>query len=164
MSGDEWMENIVVDKKENPIVYIDADGCPVVNSVIKIAKDFGLKVILICDTSHRMERDGAETIVVSKGADAVDFVLVNKVRKGDIVITQDYGLAAMVLAKQAYGIDQNGRIYSTENIDQLLEFRHISKKVRMSGGRIKGPKKRQKAQDQQFEEKFAMLCHEAVKK
>ena len=123
-------------------VLIDADGCPVVDLTIAAAKRFGLPVLLICDTAHLMQREGAETVTVSKGADAVDFVLVNKVDKGDIVVTQDYGLAAMVLAKRGVPIDQNGRIYSDENIDQLLHGRHIAKKIRQSGGRMKGPTKR----------------------
>ena len=97
-----------------------------------------------------------------KGADAVDFVLVNRVKKGDIVVTQDYGLAAMVLAKRGYAIDQNGRWYTSENIDQLLDSRHMSKKIRQAGGRLKGPKKRQKEDDEKFEKSFNKLCEFAT--
>lgn len=131
-------------------VLIDADGCPVVDQTIAAARRFGLDVILLCDTSHEMYRKGAETVTVSKGPDAVDFVLVNRVKKGDIVVTQDYGLAAMVLAKQGYPIDQNGRMYSAENIDQLLHGRHIAKKIRQGGGRMKGPKKRKPEDNEKF--------------
>ncbi len=133
-------------------VLIDADGCPVVTETIELAKAYQLPVILICDTSHEMHRDGAETITVSKGADAVDFVLVNRVEKGDIVVTQDYGLAAMVLAKRGIPLDQNGRVYSEENIDQLLHGRHVAKKIRQSGGRMKGPKKRRAEDNEKFQE------------
>lgn len=143
-------------------VLVDADGCPVVDLTIEVAKQFNLKVILLCDTAHYMQRDGAETIMVSKGADAVDFVLVNKVNKGDVVVTQDYGLAAMVLAKQGFAIDQNGRWYTPENIDQLLNSRHISKKIRQAGGRLKGPKKRQKEDDEKFQISFHKLCAYAL--
>ncbi|WP_458414627.1 YaiI/YqxD family protein [Schinkia sp. CFF1] len=139
-------------------ILVDADACPVIDLTIKIAKQFNLQVILICDTSHYMVRDGAETITVSKGADAADFVLVNKVHEGDIVVTQDYGLAAMVLAKKGFPIDQNGRVYTTDNIDQLLFTRHINKKIRQAGGRTKGPKKRQKEADNTFEESLRQLC------
>ncbi|WP_313894321.1 YaiI/YqxD family protein [Psychrobacillus sp.] len=139
-------------------ILVDADGCPVVDLTIAVAKKFKLKVTLLCDTAHYMQRDGAETIMVSKGADAVDFVLVNKVNKGDIVVTQDYGLAAMVLAKQGFAIDQNGRWYTSDNIDQLLNNRHIAKKIRQAGGRLKGPKKRQKEDDEKFEKSFTNLC------
>lgn len=145
-----------------PKIFVDADGCPVIDLTIQVAKAFHLEITLICDTSHQMMRAGAETIVVSKGADAVDFVLVNRISKGDIVVTQDYGLAAMVLAKQAYAINQNGRTYTPENIDGLLEMRHLSKKIRKAGGRTKGPKKRQKEQDVLFEQKFRELCKEAI--
>lgn len=139
-------------------ILIDADACPVVNETIRIAENFGFRCILICDTAHEMHRDGAETIIVSKGADAVDFVLVNRVQKDDIVVTQDYGLAAMVLAKQGHPIDQNGRLYTAENIDQLLFARHTAQKVRMAGGRLRGPKKRSKESNVKFEESLKKLC------
>jgi uncharacterized protein YaiI (UPF0178 family) len=139
-------------------ILIDADACPVVNETIRIAKQFGFRCILICDTAHEMHRDGAETIIVSKGADAVDFVLVNRVEKDDIVVKQDYGLAAMVLAKKGHPIDQNGRLYTNENIDQLLYARHNAQKVRMAGGRLRGPKKRSKESNVKFEENLIKLC------
>jgi uncharacterized protein YaiI (UPF0178 family) len=141
-----------------PTILVDADGCPVVDETIRVASHFGLKVQLFCDTSHMMQRDGAETVMVSKGMDAVDFVLVNKVKKGDIVVTQDYGLAAMVLAKKGYAINQNGRFYTEENIDRLLSMRHVSKKVRQAGGRTNGPKKRQREDDLAFIESLTRLC------
>ncbi|MFC5602322.1 YaiI/YqxD family protein [Sporosarcina koreensis] len=140
------------------MIFVDADGCPVVNETISIAKQFNFPCTLICDTAHEMHREGAETIIVSKGADAVDFVLVNKVQKGDIVVTQDYGLAAMVLAKQGHPIDQNGRLYTNENIDQLLFARHAAQKIRMAGGRLRGPKKRSKESNEKFKEKLRHLC------
>ncbi|PSL40430.1 hypothetical protein B0H99_105208 [Planomicrobium soli] len=142
-------------------ILIDADGCPVVDQTIAAAKRFGLPVLLLCDTAHDMQREGAETITVSKGADAVDFVLVNRVLKGDVVVTQDYGLAAMVLAKQGYPIDQNGRVYSEENINQLLHGRHVAKKIRQAGGRMKGPKKRRPEDNEKFEKSLVGLL-EAV--
>lgn len=146
-----------------PKVLVDADGCPVVDLTIQIASQFSLPVILICDTSHRIDCDGAETILVDKGADAVDFVLVNHVEKGDIVVTQDYGLAAMVLAKQGYVINQNGWLYTEENIDRLLHMRHVSQKARRAGNRLKGPKKRSVEEDQKFVENFNKLCKKITK-
>lgn len=140
-------------------IFVDADGCPVVNETISIAKQFKLPCILICDTAHEMHRDGAETVIVSKGADAVDFVLVNRVKKGDIVVTQDYGLAAMVLAKQGHPIDQNGRRYTEENIDQLLFARHTAQKIRAAGGRLRGPKKRSKENNERFMKNLRDLCN-----
>ena len=141
-----------------PAILIDADACPVVNETIRIAKQHGFRCILICDTAHEMHREGAETIIVSKGADAVDFVLVNRVQKNDIVVTQDYGLAAMVLAKKGHPLDQNGRLYTEENIDQLLYARHQAQKIRMNGGRLRGPKKRSKENNERFEKSLQQLC------
>lgn len=143
-------------------ILVDADGCPVVDETIKVAKQFGLEVFLFCDTSHIIERSGAVTITVSKGADAVDFKLVNNVQQGDIVVTQDYGLAAMVLAKKGFCINQNGWEYTTENLAQLLEFRAFSQKVRRSGGRMKGPKKRMKINDKNYEEGLIALCQKII--
>ena len=132
-------------------ILIDADGCPVVDITIKLANKYKIDCYIICDTSHIFEKDGATIITVSKGTDNVDFALVNRLKKGDIVITQDYGLAAMCLARQALPINQNGMIYTKENIDSLLFTRFANKKVRMSGGRIKGNSKRTKEQDVLFE-------------
>ncbi|MEG1142732.1 MAG: YaiI/YqxD family protein [Clostridia bacterium] len=139
-------------------ILIDADGCPVVDISIKIGEKFNLDVIIMCDTSHNFNKPGIETIILSKGADAVDFALVNKVKKGDIVVTQDYGLAAMVLARGGYPINQNGLVYNNQNIDQMLFTRYISKKVRDAGGRTKGNKKRKNEDNLKFEENMVKLC------
>ena len=91
-----------------PTVLIDADGCPVVDLTIRVCKGHGVPVLILCDTAHRIERAGAETLVFDKGADSVDFALVNRVKAGDIVVTQDYGLASMCLARRARVLNQNG--------------------------------------------------------
>ena len=132
-------------------ICIDADGCPVVDITVRLAVKYGIECIILCDTSHRIEREGAETIVVEKGADSVDFRLVNLIQKGDIAVTQDYGLAAMCLGKSALVINQDGKQYTSDNISGLLEFRAINKKIRRSGGRMKGMPKRTSAQDSMFE-------------
>ena len=131
-------------------IFVDADACPVVDETIVAAKEFHLPVTLITDTAHIMNREGAATITVEKGSDSADFRLVNLLRKGDVVITQDYGLAAMALAKGVHILNQNGSRYTNENIDGLLMSRHIGKKVRRAGGRTKGPSKRTKEQDERF--------------
>jgi len=131
-------------------ILIDADGCPVVDITIKLANEANAECIIICDTSHVFEKAGAKTITVSKGNDSVDFTLVNMITKGDIVVTQDYGLAAMCLAREAIPISQDGMIYSDENIDGLLMQRHTAKKIRMAGGRLKGNSKRTNEQNEKF--------------
>ena len=132
-------------------ILIDADGCPVVDITIALAAKSHVKCTILCDTSHVFEKPGANTITVSKGADSVDFAIVNLVKCGDIVITQDYGLAAMCLAKRAVVLSQDGMVYNDSNIDALLLQRHTAKKIRMSGGRLKGSQKRTSAQDIAFE-------------
>lgn len=138
-------------------ILIDADGCPVVDICLEIARQTNTKCIILCDTSHIFERQGAETVTVSKGADSVDFVLVNMLEKGDIVVTQDYGLAAMCLARQAVAVSQNGMIYNDNNIDMLLTARYEAKRIRNAGGRLKGPSKRTLGQDRAFEKALRQL-------
>ena len=135
-------------------IYIDADGCPVVKNTLKIAKEFNILCVIICDTAHKIEHENAKTIVVDKGADSVDFRLVNLIQKGDIAVTQDYGLAAMCLSKCAIILNQDGKEYTNENISGLLEFRAVSKKIRQSGGRLRGMPKRTAEQDMAFEQAF----------
>lgn len=138
--------------KENcmPTVLIDADGCPVVDLTIRTCRRRGVPVLILCDTAHRIERDGAETLVFDKGADSVDFALVNRVRRGDIVVTQDYGLAGMCLARLARALNQNGLEYTAGNIDTLLDRRWRNKKLLRAGKHPKGPSKRTSEQDDSF--------------
>jgi uncharacterized protein len=132
-------------------ILVDADACPVKEIIVRIAQKSQLPVIMVIDTSHEYADGYSRVLVVSKGTDAADFALVNLSGKGDIVVTQDYGVAAMALAKGASAMDQNGKIYSAGNIDGLLMGRHLNKKIRSAGGRTKGPGKRIKSQDKDFE-------------
>lgn len=141
-------------------ILIDADGCPVVDHTVRIAKEKKIECIILCDTSHYFEKTGATTITVSKGSDSVDFVLVNMLNSGDIVITQDYGLAAMCLARKAIPISQDGMIYSNDNMDGLLMARHTARKIRSSGARLKGNSKRDISQNVEFEKKLNELLQD----
>lgn len=132
-------------------ILIDADGCPVVDIAVRLAKKHKIECLILCDTAHVYNKDGATTLTFSKGADSVDFALVNLVNTGDIVITQDYGLAAMCLGRNAVVLNQDGMAYTADNIDALLLARHTAKKIRSSGGRLKGPPKRTGQQDTAFE-------------
>ena len=131
-------------------VLIDADACPVVDIAVGLCREFQTECLILCDTAHEMHKDGAQTLVFDKGADSVDYALVNRVAPGDIVITQDYGLASMSLAKNARVLHQDGWEYTAYNIDALLFQRHAAKEYRMAGGRTKGPSKRKPAQNQAF--------------
>lgn len=144
-------------------VLIDADGCPVVDETVKICKEYSLKCCIICDTAHSIERENAQTTIVSKGSDSADFKIVNMLSKGDIAVTQDYALAAMCLARGARAVNQNGMEYTEENIDSLLMRRFISKKIRNAGGRLKGEAKRTKDMTKTFEEKLREMIKEGNK-
>ena len=138
-------------------IFIDADGCPVVDIAVRTAKKYGLDCTIICDTAHSIQREYADTIIVDKGADSADFRLVNLVCAGDIAITQDYGLAAMCLSRRAAVLNQDGRQYTEENISGLLEFRAVSAKIRRGGGRTKELPKRTVRQDKDFESALIKL-------
>ena len=138
-------------------VLIDADACPVVDIAVKLCAAHAVPCYLLCDTAHTMHRDGAETLIFDKGADSVDFALVNRANAGDIVITQDYGLASMCLGKRVRVLHQDGWEYTEYNITGLMEQRHVAKKHRLAGGRIKGPAKRTAVQDQAFAKAFQQM-------
>ena len=111
-------------------ILVDADACPVVPQIESIARKYHVPVILLCDTNHILRSKYSEVRIVGAGADAVDFALINLCCAGDIVVTQDYGLAAMVLGKKAYAVHHSGLQYTDENIGRLLEERHMVKEMR----------------------------------
>ena len=133
-------------------LLIDADACPVVAIAERIAKSHSIPVTLLCDTNHVLHSDYSEVKVIGAGKDAVDFALVNLCQAGDIVVTQDYGVAAMILGKGAHGIHQSGKWYTNDNIDQLLMERHLSGKARRAKSKhhLKGPAKRTPEDDERF--------------
>lgn len=155
----DYLEESDNDWRKNMKVYVDADACPVVKIIERIAKKYDIPCILLCDTNHVMYSDYSEVVTVGAGADAVDFKLVSLIQRGDICVTQDYGVAAMILGKGAYGIHQSGKWYTNENIDRLLMQRHITKKVRRSSKKnhLKGPAKRTAEDDAHFEQSFEKL-------
>ena len=144
-------------------IYVDADACPVVSQTETVAQRHGVPVTLLCDTNHVLRSDYSEVKVIGAGADAVDFALVNLCRTGDIVITQDYGVAAMALGKRAYALHQDGWQYTDENIDRLLAERHLAKKARRASHKnhLKGPRKRTEADNERFMESLERLLSKA---
>lgn len=144
-------------------IFVDADACPVIDIVEDMATKYNIPVTLLCDTNHVLTSDYSEVIVVGAGADAVDYKLISICHRGDIVVTQDYGVAAMALGKGAYAIHQSGKWYTDENIDQMLMERHLNKKARRASSRnhIKGPRKRTEEDDQRFAESFEKLLRKA---
>ncbi|MGL5350396.1 MAG: YaiI/YqxD family protein [Cetobacterium sp.] len=144
-------------------IIIDADACPVTDIAIKVAKSKNISCLIVCDNAHKIERDGVQTVVVSQGADAVDFTIISKSEEKDVIVTQDYGLASIVLSKGAHAINQDGLIYNKFNIENLLFSRHMSQKLRNAGKRTKGPKKRTQDQNVEFEKKLIKLLEDINK-
>ena len=146
-------------------IFVDADACPVVDIVETIAEKYNISTTLLCDTNHILYSDCSEVIVVCAGADAVDYKLISICHKGDVVVSQDYDVAAMALGKglkakrRPYAIHQSGKWYTNENIDQMLMERHLNKKVRRSSHKnhMKGPRKRTEEDDVRFAQFFEKL-------
>lgn len=140
-------------------ILVDADACPVVRIVEEVAKEKGIEVTLLCDTNHVLTSDYSEIKIIGAGADAVDFALINLCNNGDLVVTQDYGVAAMALGKKAFAIHQSGKWYTNENIDQMLMERHIAKKARRASKKnhLKGTSKRTEEDNIRFRESFEKL-------
>lgn len=123
-----------------------------------------MPVTLLCDTNHVLNSDYSEVKVIGSGADAVDFALIGLCEKGDLVVTQDYGVAAMALGKGAFCIHQSGRWYTNDNIDQMLMERHLAGKARRASKKnhLKGPKKRMAEDDERFAKSLEQLIRRAL--
>ncbi|MEA5067613.1 MAG: YaiI/YqxD family protein [Christensenellaceae bacterium] len=138
-------------------ILVDADACPVKQIIVRLARQGSVPVTMLMDTSHEHNDGYSQVITVDKQADSVDYALMGLLTREDIVVTQDFGLAAMVLGKGARAVNQNGLVFTNETIDKLLLERHIGQKVRRGGGRTKGPPKRTKEDDARFEAAFVRL-------
>lgn len=124
-------------------VLVDADACPVKESIISISQDAEIPVTLVKSFSHFSNDDeqlGVETVYVDTGAEAADYRIMKLAKKDDIIVTQDYGLASLGLAKGCIVLHHKGFAYTNENIDQLLQTRYVSAMARKAGKRTKGPK------------------------
>ena len=142
-------------------VYIDADACPVTHIAEEIARRHGIPVTILCDTNHVIYSDYSAVKRIGAGADAVDLALINLCKAGDIVITQDYGVAALALGKGALAVHQSGKCFTDDNIGGLLMDRHLAKKARRSGKHhLKGPAKRTEEDDRRFAESFEKMLTE----
>lgn len=131
-------------------IIVDADACPGREIIEKAAKNNGVKVIMFTDINHNIISEYSEVRIVDKGFQSVDMKIANESKKGDIIVTQDYGVAAMVLGKKCYAISPKGYIYDNENIDRLLFERHLSAKARRGGKKTSNPKKRTEEDDERL--------------
>lgn len=144
-------------------ILVDADACPVKEIIVTAAKSRKIPVIMLIDTSHVLQDGYSEVITVDKARDSVDFALIKRAKSGDLVVTQDFGVATMALAVGAYALNQNGLIFTEYNIDSLLDERHISQKIRRSGGRTHNHPKRSKDDDVKFSVALSNLLDLATK-
>lgn len=131
-------------------IIVDADACPGKDLIEKAARENDIQVIMFCDISHILNSSYSTIKYMDKGFQSVDMAVANEAKKGDIVVSQDYGVAAMVLGRKAFAISPKGYIYDDNNIDKLLFERHISSKVRRSGGKTSNHKKRNKEDDERL--------------
>lgn len=138
-------------------ILVDADACPVKEIIVRQAKSRELPVIMLIDTSHVLNDGYSEVITVDKGRDSADIRLVNLIQPGDLVVTQDFGVAAMALARGARALNQNGMVYDSGNMDRLLFERALGQKIRRAGGKAGKNKKRTKADDESFEASFCRI-------
>lgn len=141
-------------------ILVDADACPVKDAIIHTGCAFDIPVYLFIDTSHSLhytEKD-VTVITVDQGRDSVDFALANQAGRGDIAVTADYGLASMLLAKNAYVVHPNGFALDEHNIDILLLKRHIAQEMRRQRKGHTRFKKRSAADDESFKTYFYDLC------
>lgn len=144
-------------------IIVDGDACPGISIIENIAKKYELELIVFCDINHYIYLEYGEVKVVDSGFQSVDMYVINICKEKDLVITQDYGVAAIALGKGAYAINPKGYYYNEENIDRLLEERHISQKIRRAGGKTNNPKKRTKDDDLRLEKNIIKLIESNIK-
>ncbi|WP_035288790.1 YaiI/YqxD family protein [Clostridium sp. KNHs214] len=143
-------------------ILVDADACPGRDIIERAAKESQVEVIMFCDLNHVIKSSYSKVIYVDSGFQSVDMKLANEAQKGDIVVTQDFGVATMALSKRAYAIGPKGYIYNDDNIDKLLFERHISSKVRRAGGKTSNAKKRSAEDDKRFYENLKFLIEKSL--
>ncbi len=138
-------------------ILVDADACPVKSIIEEEAEKFGLEVVMVCNPSHILQSSYSQIVVVDGSSQAVDIAIVNRSSKGDLVVTQDYGLASLALAKNALAIHPSGKVYKQDNIEVLLMQRFVNQKAREAGVRTNNPKKRKASDDERFRSAFVKI-------
>ncbi len=145
-------------------LLIDADACPVTRNAISIARSRAVPVVLVSNGSQNLaryaDRRGVEVLQVTSGPDAADFAIVGRLHADDVVVTQDIGLAAMVLGKGARALSPRGKLYRPETIDAEMAVRYAEQKHRRSGGRTRGPDPFEEEDRERFGEVLARLLDE----
>ena len=138
-------------------IIVDGDGCPGISIIEKCAKEYGLELIVYCDIHHFISLDYGDVKIVDSGFQSVDMKVSNECKENDIVVSQDYGVAAICLGKKAHVINPSGTIYTNENISGMLEQRHISQKIRKAGGRTPNARKRTSEDDERLKKSLLFI-------
>ncbi len=182
---DEYPEDTPsAEERTYPMLIIDADACPVTREALACARSARMPVLIAGNTTQNLERHvrtddprdvehakgrdarhpgfWVEILDVSIGADSADFAIVEILQPGDVVVTQDIGLASMVLGRGAAAIGVRGRIYDKATIDMQLFIRHEEKKVRRAGGRTHGPAAFTGEDRSRFKHNLTRLLQEAL--
>ena len=144
-------------------ILIDGDACPRVKSIEEIAKKYSVDLILYCDIYHNISLEYGKVKIVDSGFQSVDMYIMNECKKEDVIITQDYGVASIALNKGCFCINPKGFMYDNNNMDKLLFERHLKAKIRESGGKLKGPKKRSEKDDIALNESLIKVIEENIK-
>ena len=148
----------IITNGDNMRIMVDADACPVKKEILELAKEHNIEVSMFFDNAHVYEDGYSNVFILDKGADSVDYFLINKTLPGDIVVTQDYGVATMALSKKAHPINQNGLIFTDDNILSLLNQRALNQKIRRHKN-LKGPKKRTSKDNVNFSQNLRKLIN-----
>lgn len=160
------VEDQLIRQSVGPTVFVDADACPVTRDAIELAKARSLPVILVANGSQNLARYAArpnvEIMQVASGPDSADYAMVPRLSPGDVVVTQDIGLAAMALARGARAVSPRGRVFMTATIDAELALRHAEQRHRRAGGRTGGPSPFEDEDREHFRESFRRLLVETV--
>ncbi|EOI53727.1 hypothetical protein I592_00283 [Enterococcus gilvus ATCC BAA-350] len=149
----------------NMRLIVDGDGSPVKDTTIEVAEEYALPVVIVTSIDHYSKKEYpafVEFIYVDRGADSADFKIVSVIQPEDILVTQDYGLASLTLAKAAHVLHQSGMEYTQMNIDALLTQRFIGSKMRQAKQRTKGPKPFTNEDREQFKEVLKSLIQQTL--
>lgn len=145
-------------------ILIDADASPVRKIVVECAMKYQIELIMVSNINHEINEPYGLVYTVDQGQDSADHLIVSLTNKNDLVVTQDYGLAALILAKGAKAIHQDGWFFTNDNIDQLLMSRHLNQKMRKVNKRPKPIPKRQKNQDETFKRALMIYLEQYLEK
>lgn len=140
-------------------IIVDADAMPGIKIIEEVAKNSKIECILISDNTHNLTSDYSKIITVDKGFQSVDMYLINIIEENDIVVSQDYGVAIIAISKKCHVVNPKGIIYTNDNIDLMMETRHIATKMRKQKKHLKGPKKRTKKDDERLKWTLEMLVN-----